>query len=252
MGMENKKGFTLIELLVVIAIIAILAAMLLPALGRARERARSATCINNLKQIGSGMFLYAQDWNGYIKGHIGNPAYRVYFTDAVTLCPSERPYRDESRSTSEKESMTYGVRASYVTRGLGTVLGEEVSEHLRIGRYIKINSDIPYIDKLWYLADSIRNENDSSSGYYRRQYREINTATGVSASQGKPHFRHNGFCNLLFLDGHVESVNQERFLYLSRAHDYVWGTDLTLDWYLVDDDYNVTHYPGVHYNTLSY
>jgi len=61
----KKKGFTLIELLVVIAIIAILAAMLLPALARAREQARRAVCISNLKQIGLAMKMYAQDYREF-------------------------------------------------------------------------------------------------------------------------------------------------------------------------------------------
>jgi prepilin-type N-terminal cleavage/methylation domain-containing protein len=62
---SKPHGFTLIELLVVVVIIAILAAMLLPALSKAREKARQAVCMNNLKQIGVATFMYADDWQDW-------------------------------------------------------------------------------------------------------------------------------------------------------------------------------------------
>jgi prepilin-type N-terminal cleavage/methylation domain-containing protein/prepilin-type processing-associated H-X9-DG protein len=76
----RRTGFTLIELLVVIAIIAILAAILFPVFGRARESARRASCSSNLKQINLGILQYVQDYDGKYPINYQWPQVSLYYT----------------------------------------------------------------------------------------------------------------------------------------------------------------------------
>jgi prepilin-type N-terminal cleavage/methylation domain-containing protein/prepilin-type processing-associated H-X9-DG protein len=141
--MRRKRGFTLIELLVVIAIIAILAAILFPVFAQARDKARSAACLSNLKQLGTGLAMYIQDYDeksvwfynaqvvGWTKnswsGYWWNPVMPYVKNNRVFVCPNVRTGAGTNclpEDTSQYPNLLrcgYGINVAHVGSGSGDV-----------------------------------------------------------------------------------------------------------------------------------
>jgi prepilin-type N-terminal cleavage/methylation domain-containing protein/prepilin-type processing-associated H-X9-DG protein len=126
----RRTGFTLIELLVVIAIIAILAAILFPVFAQAREKARQASCLSNVKQISLGMMMYIADYDECFVNVTGSyrwydPLYPYVKNAGVFQCPSNQDKSNLNTDYVLSGIFAHGVHQAAFTSPAGTIMASE-------------------------------------------------------------------------------------------------------------------------------
>ncbi len=217
-----KKSFTLIELLVVIAIIAILAALLLPALQSAKNRAMSGSCTGNLQQLGQTIQMYVDDYDGYcpsaalratIDGETANYTwstlfYKIYKLDInVFYCPTH-PLQGEkwetmTSSDSWAKEITYGINyPSFASVNTGGA-ANNAKHQQKLSAMLKF-SQAPNLLAVGDTSGKLTNPNQVSSSYlfgYNGGIYPVNHSGNYDVA-----LYHNKKANFVTLSGYVLSM----------------------------------------------
>jgi prepilin-type N-terminal cleavage/methylation domain-containing protein/prepilin-type processing-associated H-X9-DG protein len=185
---QKFDGFTLIELLVVIAIISILAAILFPVFARARENARRASCMSNLKQIGLGIMMYTQDYDEHVPAcyaNNGDSNHTVaYYTEPYTK--STQVFKCPSDSSSYASS--YGYNYIYLA-------AHGLPEAVSLAAILNPSQTVMMTD----------NTNVGRDYIYDPANWKFNGGTLGSNQYGWVEPRHLDTTNVLWADGHVKA-----------------------------------------------
>lgn len=206
----KKERFTLIELLVVIAIIAILAAMLLPALTQARDSARRTSCVSNHKQVGAALALYTNSYNDMLPlaGSGSNGYGSPYWSQMI------RGYNREFSTAAEYPQLEYFSCPSETDHSVISDLGCN-SKIIGLLASLKVSS-LSNPSKLVSVCDAREKSGITYSGCWKT-YPHI-YAFKTARTEGPFPPRHGKTSNFLFIDGHVKTLacdgNEEEILAL--------------------------------------